>query len=238
MEFSLKVILILVIIQSYAAKAMITTNHIEIIDKNRSRIIPLEIYENHTKNQLPVIIISQGYSVKNTEYSFIANALAARGYFVISLQHDLKSDPALPVTGNIFLRRKPTWERGVQNILFTIAELKKNKPNLNLEKVILIGHSNGGDISMMFADFHPKRVEKLVSLDSLRYPFPTKNHIPILSLRANDTNADDGVLPKTGASIVMLKNAKHIELCDRGTLEINKEMADLILNFLEGETNN
>jgi hypothetical protein len=50
-----------------------------------------------------------------------------------------------------------------------------------------------------------------------------------LSLRANDTNADDGVLPKTGASIVMLKNAKHIELCDRGTLEINKEMADLIL---------
>jgi predicted esterase len=45
------------------------------------------------------------------------------------------------------LRRKPTWERGVQNILFTIAELKKNKPNLNLEKVILIGHSNGGDIS-------------------------------------------------------------------------------------------
>ena len=38
---------------------------------------------------LPVVMISHGYGVKNTEYSFIANSLAEQGYHVISIQHDL-----------------------------------------------------------------------------------------------------------------------------------------------------
>jgi hypothetical protein len=176
-----------------------------------------------------------GYSVKNTEYAFIANALAARGYFVVSIQQDLKSDPALPKTGNLFQRRKPLWERGVQNILFTIAELKKTNPNLDLNKVILIGHSNGGDISMMFTKAHPELVEKVISLDSLRYPFPIRTHTPILSLRANDTQADDGVLPKSGATIIPLEAAKHIELCDRGPSEVKQQIIDFVSKFMAGK---
>lgn len=135
----------------------------------------------------------------------------------------------------MFQRRKPLWERGVQNILFMIAELKKTDPNLELDKVILIGHSNGGDISMMFAEVHPELVEKLISLDSLRYPFPIKNHIPILALRANDTQADDGVLPKSVATIVPLENAKHIDLCDRGPSEVKQKIIDLVEKFIEGK---
>lgn len=33
--------------------------------------------------------------VKHTEYSFLANVFAARGYLVISPQHDLPTDPPM-----------------------------------------------------------------------------------------------------------------------------------------------
>src|SRR5271156_6536308 len=35
---------------------------------------------------LPVAILNHGNTVKNTEYSFLANILAARGYMVVSIQ--------------------------------------------------------------------------------------------------------------------------------------------------------
>src|ERR1700753_4376550 len=38
--------------------------------------------------KLPVAVISNGNTVKNTEYSFLANVLAARGYLVASIQQD------------------------------------------------------------------------------------------------------------------------------------------------------
>ena len=64
------------------------------------------IYEDKKQTDLPVVIINHGYGAKNTEYSFIANVLADKGYFVISIQHDLESDAPLPRTGNLFERRK------------------------------------------------------------------------------------------------------------------------------------
>ena len=144
---------------------------LDMFDKTRGRNVPVVIYQEETINK-PVVIISHGYGAKNTEYSFIANALAANGYFVVSIQHDLEADKALPTTGNLFDRRKPLWERDVQNILFVMNELQKIEPQLDLNKVILIGHSNGGDMSMMLAQTHPKMVLKVISLDSRRYPLP------------------------------------------------------------------
>lgn len=144
----------------------------------------------------------------------------------------LKSDPELPKTGNVLIRRKTFWRRGVQNILFVLSDIKKAYPSLNFDKVILIGHSNGGDISMMFAQTHPELVAKVISLDSLRNPFPTQNSIPILSLRANDTQAGEGVLPKIGAEIITLNNAKHIDMCDRGPENVKQEIIDQISKFL------
>lgn len=218
----------------------IETQALEFFDKTRNREVPVETYvsgESAGKAKagiikLPVVIINHGYTAANTEYSFIANDLAAQGYFVASIQHDLKNDPELPRTGNLFERRKPLWERGVQNILFVISELKKTNPNLDLSKVILIGHSNGGDISMLFATMHPELSYKVVSLDSLRMPFPTKDEVDILSLRANDTKADDGVLPESGFTIIDFKDAKHIDMCDRGSAKIKAEIMDVINKFL------
>lgn len=224
----------------------ITTKLIKLYDKKRNRLIPINLYIN-TKTQgkanagilkMPVVIINHGYTVKNTEYSFLANALAAQGYFVVSIQHDLKTDTTFPKTGNLYEQRKPLWDRGVANILFVIKSLPNIAPNLNLTKVTLIGHSNGGDMVMLFTKEHPDLVKQAISLDSLRMPFPRSGKIPILSLRANDTQADPGVLPpektdkKFNITIITLKDAKHIDLCDRGSESIRKEINKFVLNFL------
>lgn len=71
------------------------------------------------------MIINHGYSVGSEEYTFIAEPLSKQGYFVVSIQQDLPDDPALPRTGNLYERRKPFWDCGVQNILFVLAELER-----------------------------------------------------------------------------------------------------------------
>lgn len=216
-------------------------------DATRNRLIPTQTYLNKNninkiiseKHHMPVVIINHGYGAKNTEYSSIANYLAKQGYFVISIQHDLDTDPPLVRTGNLYQRRKPLWDRGVLNILFVEQALTSQYPFINFNKIILIGHSNGGDISMLFAKNYPHLVQAVISLDSLRMPFPRDNTFPILSIRANDTIADPGVLPdqkdyrKLDMTIVKLNQAKHIELCDRGNLAIQQEINAAIDNFLK-----
>ncbi len=174
---------------------------LDMFDKSRSKNVPVVVYQGETTNK-HVVIISHGYSAKNTEYSFIADSLAARVYFVASIQHDLETDKPLPTTGNLFDRRKPLWERGVQNILFVMNELQKIEPQLDLNKVILIGHSNGGDMSMMMAQLYPDRLSKIISLDSRRYPFPRNPKLEILRFGASDDEPDEGVVPESGIQFV------------------------------------
>ena len=205
---------------------------LDMFDESRGRNIPVVVYQGETINK-PVVILSHGYGAKNTEYSFIANALATRGYFVVSIQHDLETDKPLPTTGNLFDRRKPLWERGVQNISFVIGELQKIKPQLDLSKVILIGHSNGGDMSMMFATLHPEIVSKIISLDSRRYPFPRNPKLEILRFGAIDDEPDEGVVPESGVQVIYVKGARHIDLCDRGNSQIKDEIQKSIIQFLD-----
>jgi beta-lactamase class D len=222
-------------IEKFIYNNSILKSSIILHDSMHDRDIPITMYSNKADNknhQLPVVIISHGYGVKNTEYSFIANHLATKGYYVISIQHDLDDDPPLPRTGNLHELRIPFWERGVKSLSFSIEKFSKDNPRLDMRKVILIGHSNGGDISMMFADIYPEKVKKVISLDSLRYPFPTGNDV--FSLRANDTSADNGVLTKnTHAKIIQMSNAKHIDMCDAGPDDVKEEIIDHIELFLQ-----
>jgi predicted dienelactone hydrolase len=48
-----------------------------------------ELQANAGMIKLPVAILNHGNTVKFTEYSFLANLFAARGYMVVSIQHDL-----------------------------------------------------------------------------------------------------------------------------------------------------
>jgi peptidoglycan-N-acetylglucosamine deacetylase len=208
-------------------------------DNEQSRDIPVAMYfstESNNKavagvSKQPVVIISHGYGIKNTGYTFIANALAAQGYYVLSVQQDLDTDLDLPRSGNLYQKRMPFWERGVKNLKFVISTLRRTNSELDMDNVILIGHSNGGDISMMFSDQYPKQVKKVISLDSLRYSFP--RNVNILSLRANDTVADRGVLANDTAKIINLNDTKHIDMCDQGVDKIKNKIVNNILKFLK-----
>ena len=147
---------------------------------------------------LPVAILSHGNSVKFTEYSFLANVFAARGYLAVSIQHDTSTDgPLVTIAGEPYAGRLHVYERGVANILFAIDRLKPIEASADYGHLTLVGHSNGGDISMYFAKLHPALVKKLVSLDSLRVPLATDGKFRILAFRSRDAafKADPGVIP-------------------------------------------
>ena len=148
--------------------------------------------------ELPVVILNHGNTVKFTEYSFLANVFAARGYLVVSIQHDLDTDdPMVTKVGEEYVGRRPQYNRGISNIMFAIDELKKIYPNADYRHLTLVGHSNGGDISMYFAKRYPELIKKVVTLDNLRVPFVTDGKFKILSFRSKDPvfKADPGVIP-------------------------------------------
>ena len=58
--------------------------------------------------KLPVAVLNHGNTVKFTEYSFLANVFAARGYMVVSIQHDLPTDPPMVTkVGELYVGRLP-----------------------------------------------------------------------------------------------------------------------------------
>ena len=155
-----------------------------------------------------------------------------------SIQHELPSDELLPMTGNAQVSRRPNWERGAQNILFVINELKNRYPTLDFKHLTLIGHSNGGDMSMLFAHKYPELVNKVISLDNRRMPFPKTKQPRIYSLRSSDQVADEGVLPNEqeqksfGITVIKLNNTIHNDMDDNANDIQRKEINSFVLEFL------
>ena len=224
--------------------ARVTTEALALVDRTRNRPVPVVIYtdaERPERARRKLAVISHGYGGKNTDYSFVAAYLASRGYCVLSVQHEIPGDEPLPRTGKAYEARMPSWKRGVENITFVIAETKKTRPDLDYAELVLIGHSHGGDTSMLFAREHPDLVSAVVSLDSRRMPFPRAKRPRVLSLRSSDQLPDDGVLPPTneqaalGMTVVELPATLHNEMCDAGTTAQKTEMLRYIDEFLGGE---
>ena len=191
--------------------------------------------------ELPVAILSHGNTVRNTEYSFLTNVFASRGYLVVSIQHDLDTDaPMVTKVGEEYVGRRMQYNRGVFNIMYAIDELKKLYPNANYRALTLIGHSNGGDISMFFARQHPDLVKKVVTLDNLRVPFITDRKIKILSFRSRDPvfKADPGVVPddetcaRLGIKVVRTE-FQHNDLSDRGPDSAKSSIQAGVEQFLD-----
>jgi len=122
--------------------------------------------------KLPVAVLNHGNTVKFTDYSFLANVFAARGYEVISIQHDLPTDPPMVTKlDEPYVGRLTQIQRGVANIKFAIAQMRQVEPNADYDHLTVVGHSMGGDITMYFAKQYPDEVKKVVTLDNLRVPF-------------------------------------------------------------------
>jgi hypothetical protein len=193
--------------------------------------------------ELPVAILSHGNTVKNTEYSFLTNLFAARGYLVVSIQHDLETDdPMVTKVGEEYVGRRMQYNRGIFNIKFAIENLGKVYPNADYKHLTLIGHSNGGDISMYFAKLHPELVKKVVTLDNLRVPFLTDGKVKILSFRSKDPvfKTDPGVVPdddtcaKAGIKVVKTE-FQHTDLSDRGPDNVKASIQAKVEDFLDDE---
>jgi hypothetical protein len=221
---------------------------LDLFDASRQRPVSVDLavrrdYEMKASAgywKLPVAIISNGNTVKNTEYSFLANILAARGYLVASIQQDLPTDPPLMTKiGLPYVGRREVYERGEANILFVLQELKKLQPNADYDHLTLLGHSNGGDIAMFYAQHHPEMVSKVITLDNLRVPFVLSDKLKILSFRSRDPNfkTDPGVLPnaeqakKEGIDIVHTK-FQHTDMSDRGPDSVKEAIQSTLDHFL------
>jgi hypothetical protein len=190
--------------------------------------------------KLPVAVLNHGNTVKYTEYSFLANVMAARGYLVISIQHDLPTDaPMVTKEGELYVGRLTQIERGVANIKFAVAQMQKVEPNADYDHLTVVGHSMGGDITMYFAKQYPDRVRKVVTLDNLRVPFVTSGKFKILSFRSHDPvfKADPGVVPssdecaKDGITVVNT-NFQHNDMRDTGSEEAKSSIQSMLDKFL------
>jgi alpha/beta hydrolase fold len=193
---------------------------------------------------LPVAILNHGNTVKFTEYSFLANAFAARGYITVSIQHDLPTDPPMVTkVGELYVGRQPQYMRGIANIKFAVEEMQKIQPNADYDHLTVVGHSAGADISMYFAKLYPDRVKKVVTLDNLRVPFITDGRFKILSFRSKDPvfKTDPGVIPaeeereKAGITVVQT-GFQHNDMRDTGPDQAKESIQSMLDKFLEDDS--
>jgi hypothetical protein len=193
---------------------------------------------------LPVVILNHGNTVKNTEYSFVANAFAARGYLAISPQHDLPTDPPMVTkVGELYVGRLPQIERGVANIRFAVDQMKTVQPNANYDHLTMVGHSMGGDITMYYAKQYPDQIKKVVTLDNLRVPFLTDGKFKILSFRSKDAvfKPDPGVIPtdevcdKAGITVVRT-GFQHNDMRDTGPDEAKESIQGMLDKFIDDDS--
>jgi hypothetical protein len=231
-----------------ASKWAIRHETLNLFDAARQRPVAVDLavrrdYEmkaNAGYWKLPVAIISNGNTVRNTEYSFLANVLAARGYLVASVQQDLPTDPPLMTKpGQPYVGRQRVYERGEANILFVLGQLKELQPNADYGHLTLVGHSNGGDIAMFCAKRHPELVSKVITLDNLRVPLVLNRQLKILSFRSKDPNfkTDPGVLPtaqQAKADGIEIVNTKfqHTDMSDRGPEAVKERIQAMLDHFL------
>jgi hypothetical protein len=179
-----------------------------------------EMQANAGMITLPVAILNHGNTVKFTEYSFLANLFAARGYLAVSIQHDLPTDaPLVTKVGEIYVGRLPQYQRGIANIRFAVDQMKKIEPNADYDRLTMVGHSNGGDISMYFARFK------------------------ILSFRSKDPvfKPDPGVVPneevceKSGITVVQT-GYQHTDMSDRGPDNAKNTIQGMLDKFLDDDS--
>lgn len=212
---------------------------VNLYDTQRKRIVPIAIYEPRYVNKgTPVIIFNHGYGQNAPDsylsYSCLTKPLARKGYYVISIQHELSNDLPLAMTGNFMETRMPDWERGVENILFAIKAFKNLRSDMNWNNITVMGHSNGGDMAMLFATKHPTMAQKIISLDHRRMVMPRCSSPGIYTLRGSDYEADENVIPtveeqhKYHISVIQLDDIKHGDMDNKG----KREQHDRILHYL------
>lgn len=233
----------------FLANTALASEYRIVTDPERQREIPiqvsfpLDVSVCNAAHQCPVAFLSSGYGVAYDKYSFISDTLNKAGYLVVAIQHELPDDPALAVTGHLFTERSENWKRGAETLKFVRSQLQSEFSGFDFNKLTLVGHSNGGDISSWLLNEGVDYVETLITLDHRRVPLPRAGSPFILSIRGTDYPADEGVLytdqEKTtfNACIVEIENSKHNDMTDFGPGWLKNSISNTLLGFLSGECN-
>ncbi|MDQ0594359.1 putative esterase [Chryseobacterium ginsenosidimutans] len=226
---------------SQHGKYEVKVDTLTMFDKTRNRKVPIAFFSPKTNKKIikqQVVIFSHGYGANKGGdymiYSYLTKDLALRGYFVVSIQHELPTDELIPTEGKPQIVRMPFWERGAENILFVLNELEKIKPELDYKHLTLIGHSNGADMTALFANKYPNLVYKIITMDNRRMYLPRTSVPKIYTLRSNDYPADEGVLPtaeeqKRFNITVQATNINHGKMDDKG----NDTEKNTLIFFIE-----
>lgn len=242
-----KIFSTILLILTFSLDALAQTEYsLSLYDSSRERVIPVTVYSPKKVNRhTGVVVFSHGYDKNkdpqsNQRYAYLNRYLAENGYYVVSIQHEHPDDPQMPLTGgNFAVTRRSNWERGKENVMFTINAFKALKPDLDWKKLILIGHSNGGDISMLCIDENPQLFYKGITLDSRRMRMPRTYSPRLYTLRGCDYEADEGVLPteeeqkQYRMTVVKLDGINHRDFGRRGTHEQHDIIKQRVYEFVK-----
>ena len=217
-----------------------------VYDESRDRHIPIEVTHPLEKEQCnetqkcPVALLSEGYGVSHTKYTFLSEQLNQLGYMVVAIGHELENDPPLSVSGNLYETRSENWMRGAETLNFIKNRLASTYQNYNFNDLLLIGHSNGGDISSWLANAGKNYIDTVITLDHRRVPLPRRKDVNVLSIRGSDYPADDGVLPSPREAreysmcVTEIPKSRHNNMSDYGPQWLKDEINRVIDNFING----
>ncbi|ESP92427.1 alpha/beta hydrolase [Pseudoalteromonas luteoviolacea] len=217
-------------------------------DKARNRAVPIEIKRPktasscHVKKPCPVAFISAGYGVPHQDYQFLSETLVNLGYLTVAIRHELKTDPPLSVSGNLFQTRQENWLRGAKTIEFVRTKLASSYPQYDFDNLLLVGHSNGGDLSALLINHGKDYISGLVTLDHRRVPLPRNINVPVLSIRASDFPADEGVLYTNSelktypGCVIKIPESRHNDMTDNGPVWLKQKIQSLFSRYLKGQS--
>jgi pimeloyl-ACP methyl ester carboxylesterase len=123
----------------------------KMIEEKKISIENLEVNYKIAGEGFPFLIL-HGWGGSSNSWTYVQKRLAGKGYKVIS--------PDLPGFGKSVSPAIP-WEiKDYSNFVLNFIE------RLKLEKLILLGHSFGGRISIKLASLHPDKFKFLILCDS------------------------------------------------------------------------
>lgn len=214
----------------------------ELYDSARQRVVPLGLYVPAGEAPKQVVLFNHGYGGIDPQayrsYTYLTRELARQGWFVISVQHERPGDAPLAMEGDLNRNRLPNWQQGVDNMLFVIAQARNLWPSLDWSNLTVIGHSNGGDMTMLLAERHPEVLRRAISLDHRRMPVPRAVQPRLASLRGCDYEADPGVLPseeearRCGIVLIRYDDIAHGDMDDKGSREKHDRLCRDILRLV------
>lgn len=211
-----------------------------LVDQERERSVPVLLYGGAGARAKPLAVLSHGYGGHNADYSFLAGRLAARGFLVASIEHlELPGDPPMAKSGNLAEARRPVWRIGADSIAFVIGRLQEQGLADRRRAPIVIGHSNGGDMTMLLASERAELMSVAVSLDNRRMPLPRTRSPRVCSARSDSHEADPGVLPSPAEPqafnmLIAKVPVAHDDMWDGGAAPAKEAIIDVVEACIDG----